>query len=134
MKGFTLLEIMIVVVIVGLLATVTITQLSGKTDQAKYETTRAKLSQIVDNIQMYLTDCSKLPEKLEDLIVMPGGLEKKWHGPYLKESFDLKDDWGNDFNYRKIDERKFEVISYAADGKEGGEEFSEDLVYPPRKK
>jgi general secretion pathway protein G len=135
MKGFTLLEIMVVVVIVGLLATVAITQFSNRGEQAKYDLTKAQLHDLVRAIKMYKLDCSKLPEKLDDLLTRPSGLETKWKGPYVEEGFDFKDKWGNEYIYKpSSDGTRFDLVSYGADGKEGGTDLAEDIIYPEKRK
>lgn len=134
MKGFTLLEIMIVVVILGMLATFVITQLAGSTDEAKYNITKGKMGQLEEAILLFKLHCDKLPEKLDDLSTKPGWTNK-WKGPYIKESFNFKDEWGNDLIYRpSTDGKKYEIISYGADGREGGDAWNEDIVILAKKK
>jgi general secretion pathway protein G len=128
-KGFTLVELLVVIVIIGILATIVISQVGTTADEAKVVATKAKIEQIADAIQRFklYNDC--YPERLEDLVDRPS-YAKKWPtGGFIKRYGDLKDAWGNDFIYNPNPQYdvQFEIISYGADGREGGEGFDEDI-------
>ena len=77
----------------------------------------------------YFDDCGRYPALLEELISSPSGLEGKWDGPYLRAS-DLLDPWGRKYLYvpeGKVNPGSFDLISYGADGKQGGEGRNEDI-------
>jgi len=128
-RGFTLVEMMVVIVIIGILAGVVITQLSGRADRAKAEATRALISQISGALDLFKLDHNKYPARLEDLVSMPTDVEqKKWPaGGYLKKY--PRDGWDKEFIYRVPGTRgqPYDVISLGEDGREGGDGYSEDI-------
>ena len=126
-RGFTLLEIVIVMVLVaGLLAFVgpKIFEQMGK---AKSSEAKIRLQSVVGNIELYRLEVGKLPENLQALVKQPGGADK-WSGPYGKEA-DLKDSWGNDYRYTVPGQGKpYDLVSLGADGKEGGDGENRDIA------
>ena len=128
-RGFTLVEMMVVIVIIGILAGVVITQLSGRADRAKAEATRALISQISGALDLYKLDHNKYPARIEDLVTQPPDVDGKKYpaGGYLKKY--PKDGWDKDFIYRVPGTRgqPYDVISLGEDGREGGEGYSEDI-------
>lgn len=119
-KGMTLLEIMIVVAILGLLATVVVTNLMGTLDNAKIGTTQTKIASVEQAVQMYYTQVSEYPDSLKDLINPPGGFR-----PYVKSM--PKDSWTNDLIYQRTQgEKPFVIFSAGPDGTKG----NSDDVYP----
>ena len=127
--GFTLVEMMVVIVIIGILATVLITQISGKADRAKVEASKAIIRQVADAVEMFKLDHDKYPERLDDLVRMPAYVDaRKWsRGGYLKKS--PRDGWDRELIYRfpGTGGQPFDVISLGEDGREGGEGYAEDL-------
>jgi general secretion pathway protein G len=125
-RGFTLLEIVIVMVLVaGLLAFVgpKIFEQMGK---AKSSEAKIRLQAVVGNIEIYRLEVGRLPENLQALVKQPGGADK-WAGPYGKEA-DLKDAWGNDYRYTVPGQgRPYDIVSLGADGKEGGDGENKDI-------
>lgn len=127
-KGMTLLEIMIVVAILGLLASVIVVAVMNQFDNAKVNTTRLKLKSIENALRQYSID-NGYPSQNEGLKVLlnPPGGEK----PYLEEQ--PKDPWNNDilyFNPARKGGGAFEVLSKGPDGKEG----TEDDIYAKKKR
>ena len=126
-RGFTLLEIVIVMVLVaGLLAFVgpKIFEQMGK---AKSSEAKIRIQSLVGNIELYRLEVGRLPENLQALVKQPAGVEK-WGGPYGKEA-DLKDAWGNDYRYTVPGQGKpYDIVSLGADGKEGGEGENRDIT------
>jgi general secretion pathway protein G len=125
-RGFTLLEIVIVMVLVaGLLAFVgpKIFEQMGK---AKSSEAKIRLQAVVGNIEIYRLEVGRLPENLQALVKQPSGADK-WAGPYGKET-DLKDAWGNDYRYTVPGQgRPYDLVSLGADGKEGGDGENKDI-------
>jgi general secretion pathway protein G len=126
-RGFTLLEIVIVMVLVaGLLAFVgpKIFEQMGK---AKSSEAKIRIQSLVGNIELYRLEVGRLPENLQALVKQPAGVDK-WSGPYGKEA-DLKDAWGNDYRYTVPGQGKpYDIVSLGADGKEGGEGENRDIT------
>jgi general secretion pathway protein G len=125
-RGFTLLEIVIVfVLIAGLLAYV-VPKIYDQMGQAKAREAKARLLQVVGNIELYKLEVGRYPDTLQALVKQPSGVDK-WNGPYGRES-DLKDAWGNDYRYTVPGQGKpFDLVSLGADGKEGGEGADRDI-------
>lgn len=120
--GFTLLEIMVVVVIIGLIAAIVIRQLAGSAAQARVELTRANISQIEGALDHFKLNHGRYPDALEELVAMPNYVKpEKWpQGGYLKRL--PLDAWGNPFRYTRTQDPNvpYEIVSLGADGREGG--------------
>lgn len=123
--GFTLLELLVVLVILGLLAGIVAPQLIGKTDDAAIGTTKTQIEALGSALDMYRLEVGRYPtssEGLEALIQAPPGVDR-WNGPYLRKSVLPKDGWGNEFHYRSPGEHgAYDLYSGGADNAEGGEE------------
>jgi general secretion pathway protein G len=121
--GFTLLELLIVIAILGLLAVVGTLQLSGYLGRARSDTARLQVDQLGTALDLFRVDVGRLPsteEGLRALLQAPTGVGK-WRGPYLKKSDALVDPWGRPFVYRRPGEhRDYDLVSYGADGRPGG--------------
>lgn len=123
---FTLIEIMIVVVIIGMLAALVGPNIIGNLDKAKVKNTKAQLVGLKSAVQQYYFDLSAYPTKLEDLIANPG--QKKWDGPYLDAKTVPKDYWDNDYQYNcPGDGQPFDIISLGADKAPGGNGNNADI-------
>ncbi|MDD4098530.1 MAG: type II secretion system major pseudopilin GspG [Lentisphaeria bacterium] len=124
---FTLIEIMIVVVIIGMLAALVGPNIIGNLDKTKVKSTKAQLVSVKNAVQQYYMDMSSYPARLEDLLVNPGN--DKWDGPYLEAKNLPKDGWDNDFQYScpGQDNMPFDIISFGADKSSGGTGYNEDI-------
>ncbi len=127
--GFTLIELMIVIVILGLLVGLVGPRMVGKVGGARQKTAQAQIEMLATACDTFRLDMSRFPETLEDLILNPGE-EKKWDGPYLRKSEIPLDPWDHAYEYRAPGEegRDYDIISYGADGTEGGDEENTDVV------
>jgi general secretion pathway protein G len=127
--GFTLIEMMVVIVIIGILAAVLVTQISGRADKAKVEATKAMIAQVSQALDMYKLEFNRYPARLDDLLMPPPDIDpKKWPpGGFLKRS--PRDGWDREFIYRVPGTKgqPFDVISLGEDMREGGEGYAEDL-------
>ncbi|MDF3202957.1 type II secretion system major pseudopilin GspG [Pseudomonas sp. 1912-s] len=125
-KGFTLLEMLAVIVLLGIVATLVVRQIGGGVDKGKYGAGKAQLASLSMKIENYSMDVGTPPAKLEDLIVKPS-MAQSWQGPYAKKS-DLRDPFGHAFGYRSPGEHgSFDLTFFGRDGSEGGEGQDADL-------
>lgn len=112
--GFTLVEVLLVVAILGILAGVMVFSTKGRIGQTQIATCRTSIQGICTAIDVYEVDNGTIPASLDAL--MKKSNEMNWHGPYLKQ--DPIDPWGNKFSYsREGDEYK--IISAGPDGQPG---------------
>jgi len=116
--GFTLIEILLVVVIIGILAAVAVPRLGGRVEMSKVSAAKASIGAISMAIDVYEVDNGKLPESLQNLITKGG--EANWQGPYLKKAEALKDPWGKEFQYSKQNNGVYTIISAGPDENFGG--------------
>jgi len=132
-KAFTLVELLVVVLIISMLATVLAPRMFKSLGKAKKDIARANMTNIENAIAQFQFDCGRLPddsEGLDALLVAPADLEEKWNGAYLKRS-QLQDPWGRTYIYvseGQFNPGSFDLISFGADGQEGGEGDNADIV------
>jgi len=128
--GFTLIELIVVILILGLLAGLVVPRLFKHATQAKITATKAQISAFQTALGAYKLDTGTFPttdQGLEALRVAPSGL-KNWNGPYLPKEIPM-DPWGNPYVYKFPGDHGDEpdIISYGADGKPGGEGENADI-------
>ena len=123
-QGFTLVELMVVIVIIGILAGVVVVNYTGRTEKAIEARVKTDFKSIQDAIEMFKTDTGQYPEKLEDLMTNPG--LDRWSGPYLRR--DPLDYWERMYVYEMLGEGTYpyELKTYGADGNPGGEGENKD--------
>jgi general secretion pathway protein G len=131
-SGFTILEIMAVVIIIGILASMVAINVFSKVDDAKVKATKASLRILDDSITQFKLDTGRFPteeEGLKALVEKPADVTSYPEGGYLKTRTVPKDAWQHDFVYHLNPESgaPFEVMSYGADGEPGGEGVNADL-------
>jgi general secretion pathway protein G len=130
-KGFTMVELMAVLIILGLLATVLVKNFMGQTDKARKTTTKVNLRMLHSAITQFKMDTGRLPTEEEGLMALieaPGDVENYQPGGYLDTTDVPRDGWGREFYYQLwYEDRPFVIFSYGADGEEGGEGYDEDL-------
>ncbi|NII56050.1 MULTISPECIES: type II secretion system major pseudopilin GspG [Luteibacter] len=125
-RGFTLLEMLAVIVLIGIIGAIVVTQVGKNVDKGKYGAGKAQLTTLGQKIENYALDNGTPPHALEDLTTKPADASN-WQGPYAKES-DLKDPWGHPFGYRYPGEHgSFDLVFYGQDGKAGGEGYAADV-------
>jgi general secretion pathway protein G len=126
-RAFTLVELIVVIAIIGILATVVIVRYAGKTDQAKVAAAKAQVSQLEGAVIEFQANCNRLPRSLDELVNKPGDCPNWQDGGYLKSNKVPKDPWGHDFILHAGSGNDFELISLGADGKEGGSGVNQDI-------
>ena len=137
-KGFTLIEIMVVIIILGLLAGLVLPKFLGQEEKAKIEVAKTQIRALESALDAYKLDNGFYPETdqgLDALIKKPeaGRIPAKWReGGYLKPARIPKDPWGKDYDYKSLgsegkEGREYEITSYGADGEPGGEGNNADI-------
>ena len=131
--GFTMVELMAVLIILGLLATVVVRNFMGQTDKARVTTTKTSLKSLHFAVNQFKMDTGRFPaeeEELTALIEQPSDVENWEPGGYLETTEIPRDGWGHDFIYEVYPEsgKPFVIKSYGADGEEGGEGYDADLL------
>ncbi|MEI8352424.1 MAG: type II secretion system major pseudopilin GspG [bacterium] len=114
--GFTLVEILLVVAILGILAGVAVVSLKGRTKTASIAATRTSIQAIGTAIDTYEVDNGIYPASLQSLLTK--GNESNWNGPYMRDGRMPKDAWGNDFSY-SLQSDSYKLISAGPDGQTG---------------
>jgi len=132
-KGFTMVELMAVLIILGLLAAVVVRNFVGQTDRARVTTTKANLKLLHMAVNQFKMDTGRFPTEEEGLTVLieqPSDIENWPPGGYLETTDIPKDGWGNDFIFELYPEsgKPFVIRSLGADGEEGGEDYDADLL------
>lgn len=129
-SGFTLIELIVVVVIIGLLAGLVLPQFIRQEEKAKLKAARAQIELLATALDTFRLDVGRYPtseEGLQALRQKPGGLER-WDGPYLKKDIPL-DPWGKPYNYKSPgDHGPYDIISYGADSVPGGDGDNRDIT------
>ena len=130
-RGFTIVELLVVIVIISLLAVFVAPKMLTKVGRAKRDLAAPQIALVEGAVQAFALNCDRLPVSLDELLVMPSDLEgtNKWSGPYLKRK-QIIDPWGNEFYYYAegiINPGSFDIISLGADGIEGGEGDNADI-------
>lgn len=118
--GFTLVELMLVVVIIGFLATVAVVATKGKTKRAAIAASRATIGAVGVALDGFEVDMGTYPASLQELITGSGN--PAWNGPYLKSRLP-KDAWGNDIQYSR-GEDGYELKSLGPDGVSSGDDLT----------
>ncbi len=129
-SGFTLLELLVVVVIIGVLAGFVAPRYFGQVGKSEVNVAKAQIDALEKALDQYRLDVGQYPSKelgLKALIERPAG-EPKWNGPYLRKDVPL-DPWGKPYVYRIPGEKsEFELLSYGKDGQPGGSGEAADIT------
>lgn len=122
-RGFSLIELLIVMIILGLLASLVGPRLFGHVDDARVSTARSQIELLGTALDSYRLDIGRYPtteQGLDALRREPSGV-RNWNGPYLNRDIP-KDPWGNEYQYKSPgDHGEYDLWSYGADGEPGGE-------------
>ncbi len=129
--GFTLLELLVVIVIIGLLAAYVGPRYFGHIGKSERKTAQAQIEAFARALETYRIDTGHFPtneQGLKALMERPAN-EPKWSGPYLQKTVPL-DPWGKPYVYKQPGVRtEFELLSYGKDGQPGGNGDEEDVSY-----
>jgi general secretion pathway protein G len=128
--GFTLVELLVVLAIIGLVAGIVAPQVLRYLGSAKVSTTQTQMANIASALDLYYLDVGAYPSQdtgLSALVTTPPGAAG-WNGPYLKTDAALVDGWGKTFAYSQSEEHSVRVTSFGRDGKPQGEGLDADLV------
>jgi general secretion pathway protein G len=129
LPGFTLMELLIVLVIIGLLAALVGPTLYQRIGPARESTARAQLENFATALDSYFVDLGRYPSTQDGLKALRAKPESadKWNGPYLKKE-SPSDPWGNQYVYRAPGRSGgYEIVSFGADGREGGDGENADI-------
>jgi general secretion pathway protein G len=123
--GFTLVELLLVLVILALIGGLVLPGIIGKAEGAKVKAASSQVSRLSMAVESYYLDTGTTPESLAQLVADGG--DAGWNGPYVKES-SLKDPWGREYEFRMPGEHgEFDIYSFGADGQPGGEDKNADI-------
>ncbi|MBN1932903.1 MAG: type II secretion system major pseudopilin GspG [Desulfobacterales bacterium] len=132
--GFTLIELMVVIVILGILAGLIVPRIMGRPEEAKQLKAKMQIESLETALKLYQLDNGMYPsteQGLQALVEMPenGTVPQKWRkGGYLEKGKLPKDPWGNDYIYLSPGvQGEYDIISYGADGEPGGDEKNKDI-------
>ena len=127
-RGFSLIEIIVVVVLIGGIVAFAASKILGGQDRANARLAQAQVQTLAEKVQQFQMDTGKLPESLADLAKAPGDAEG-WLGPYAREP-ELVDPWKNPYTYKVPGENApFDLASLGADGKVGGSSVAADIAF-----
>jgi general secretion pathway protein G len=132
-RGFTIIEVIVIVVILGIIAAVIAPRLLNRVGQSKQAVAKSNAEAIAQAVTAYMLDCGA-PEPgatLSILMERPASVaEGAWKGPYLNNSDQLRDPWGNEYHLVvpgqvNVD---FDIVSYGKDGQQNGEGENADII------
>jgi general secretion pathway protein G len=124
-RGFTLLEMLAVIVLLGIVATIVVRQVGSNVDKGKYGAGKAQLASLSMKVDSYALDVGSPPKNLDDLLNKPAA-QRNWNGPYARPS-DLQDPFGHPFGYLNPGQHgPYDLLFYGKDGQPGGEGLDAD--------
>ena len=129
-KGFTLVELLVVLVILGLIAAFAAPQVIKYVGGAKSDAAKIQIERLSSVLDLYRLEVGRYPtedEGLDALMEKPSDAEN-WNGPYLKKADSLIDPWGRPYGYKVPGESgEFDIFTLGSDGQEGGEGEAKDI-------
>ncbi|NCO19994.1 MAG: type II secretion system major pseudopilin GspG [Gammaproteobacteria bacterium] len=125
-SGFSLIELLVVLVILGLIAGLVVPNIMGRGEDAKSRTAVAEVQRISMAVDEFYLDTGRAPRELRELVERPGNVSN-WNGPYINNS-NLNDPWGNPYIYRSPGEnRSVDISSHGRDQQPGGDGPDRDI-------
>jgi general secretion pathway protein G len=129
--GFTLVELLVVLVILGLLAALVAPRVLSYLGSSKTKAAQLQITSFADALDLYRIDNQGLPttaEGLKALVEKPANAAG-WNGPYLSQNKIPQDPWGKDYQYASPGQHgEYDLFSLGADGKPGGEDENQDVI------
>ncbi|MDX1626811.1 MAG: type II secretion system major pseudopilin GspG [Wenzhouxiangellaceae bacterium] len=126
-QGFSLIELLVVLVILGLIATLVVPNIIGRSESAKHKIAETQVDRLSMAVETFYLDTGQVPNDLRDLVQEPSNVSN-WNGEYVKSS-SLNDPWGNPYEYRAPGQHgAFDIWSYGKDGAPGGEDSAADIT------
>lgn len=126
-KGFSLIELLVVLMILGLIAGLVVPNVLERGQDAKLKAAAAEVQRLSMAVDEYYLDNGRPPEELRNLLDKPSSASN-WNGPYIKES-NLNDPWENAYQYRYPGEhRSYDLWSHGPDGTPGGQGDNADIT------
>jgi general secretion pathway protein G len=130
-RGFTLVEILVVITIIGLIMALVGPRVINYLGEAKVKAAKIQIESFSSALDLYYLDAGRYPSSSEGLGALaqrPGGATA-WNGPYVKGSVIPNDPWGHPYLYRSPGEHgAYDIVSYGSDGQEGGTGTAADIV------
>lgn len=123
-RGFTIIELLIVMAILGMLAVMVAPNLFNQADSARRDAALSQISSLGSALDAYRLDVGQYPDSLEGLVRNTSG-RTTWNGPYIRGNIP-NDPWGNAYVYQSTG-RTYTLLSYGADGRQGGEGDGADI-------
>lgn len=123
--GFTLIELMVVILILAILAALIVPRVIGRTNDAKRAKAATDIKTLASALQQFRLDCDRFPTTEEGLMALkqaPSDLQGKWHGPYLDSAI-TPDPWGTEYQYQypgPEGRESFTLLSFGTDLQSGG--------------
>ena len=126
-KAFTLIELMLVVIIIGILSSMVVPQLAGRSEQARLQAAKSDInSSIPLALDLYEMDIGNYPESLDYLRTSPGANSSNWRGPYLKKK--PMDPWNRVYIYKAPGDHNQDTYDLYSSGKDGQAGTTDDVV------
>jgi general secretion pathway protein G len=130
-RGMTLIEILVVLTLIGIVMGIVGGNYLGQGEKAKQKAAKIEIEQIGQTLDLFKLEVGRYPttqEGLQALITAPTGVSN-WNGPYWKKNTLPKDPWTNEYKYASPGQHgAYDIWSYGADGKEGGEGVNKDVT------
>jgi general secretion pathway protein G len=130
-RGFTLVEMLVVITIIGLIMGLVGPRVLNYLGESKIKAARIQIQSFASALDLFYLDAGRYPSTSEGLValVKPAAGLTAWNGPYLKGGTVPNDPWGKPYVYRSPGERSaYEIVSYGADGQEGGTGAAADIT------
>lgn len=129
--GFTLTELLVVMVILSLIAAAITPQVLGRLDRSKVRAAELQLDTLGSSLDMFKIDRGRYPTSEEGLAVLLAAPDSgdAWNGPYVKSAKSIIDPWNEVFVY-EAEGNSYKLTTFGADGEVGGEGYDADLSYP----